>query len=186
MLITGTGGTDGLTWEGLHSMSEVVTLTCLVFAGALIWTDVLAAFCDVATNGDATHIAFQQSLNDLNAFMKQRYLPLPMREALREFFLHTRHLLDAESSTARQGAHRQCPPSHAMACPVPGALPPTPWRAQCPVPSLPRHGVPRARCPPSHAMACPVPSALPPTPWRAQCPLTAWHTVMACRHHAAP
>jgi len=100
MLITGTGGTDGITVEGDYTVSEVITLTGLVLVGALIWTDVLASFCDIATNADPLQTSYNQTMDDLNVFMSQRFLPRPMRETLREFFMHTRHLMHAEAGVA--------------------------------------------------------------------------------------
>jgi len=48
MIITGTGGTD--FYPSSDSDGENMVVTLLVIVGALIWTQVLAKFCDMATN----------------------------------------------------------------------------------------------------------------------------------------
>ena len=50
MVISGTGGTD--YFPSHSSDPETVCVTILVVIGALLWTRVLAIFCEVATNGD--------------------------------------------------------------------------------------------------------------------------------------
>ena len=50
MVISGTGGTD--FFPSKASDPETVCVTILVVIGALLWTRVLAIFCEVATNGD--------------------------------------------------------------------------------------------------------------------------------------
>ena len=50
MLITGTGGTD--FYPNADSDAETLVVLCLVLCGALLWTYVLALFCDMATNSN--------------------------------------------------------------------------------------------------------------------------------------
>ena len=48
MLITGTGGTD--YYPSSDSDAETIVVCAMVLCGALLWTYVLALFCDMATN----------------------------------------------------------------------------------------------------------------------------------------
>ena len=50
-------------------------MTALVLVGALLWTQVLAMFCDVATNADPGLIEFRQHLDRLNSFIQANNLP---------------------------------------------------------------------------------------------------------------
>lgn len=49
MIITGTGGTD--FYPSSESTAETVIVLLLTFCGAILWTQILADFCDVASNG---------------------------------------------------------------------------------------------------------------------------------------
>ena len=68
MVITGTGGTDN--YPLASSIPETAFVTVLVFLGALLWTQVLALFCDVATNSNPAETLFRQTLDDLNTFVE--------------------------------------------------------------------------------------------------------------------
>lgn len=48
MVITGTGGTD--MYHGKFSMAEQICVTSLILLGGLLWTYVLAVFCEVIAN----------------------------------------------------------------------------------------------------------------------------------------
>ena len=48
MIITGTGGTD--FYPSSRSSAETVIVLLLTFIGAILWTQILANFCDVATS----------------------------------------------------------------------------------------------------------------------------------------
>ena len=57
----------------------------LVVCGALLWTRVLAMFCDVATNSDPGLTQFRQSLDSINSFIASHRLPVPMARRIREY-----------------------------------------------------------------------------------------------------
>ena len=61
MVITGTGGTDN--YPLASSIPETAFVTVLVFLGALLWTQVLALFCDVATNSNPAETLFRQTID---------------------------------------------------------------------------------------------------------------------------
>ena len=58
MVITGTGGTDPYPSENTE---ETIVVTVLNLIGALLWTMVLASFCDIATNGDPSQTSSASS-----------------------------------------------------------------------------------------------------------------------------
>jgi len=105
MIITGSGGTD--FYASQFTVAEAALVMTLVLLGAIIWTDVLASFCDIATNSDPAETEYNQTLDDLNRFMAQCALPRKMREALREYFHQTRHLNHA--AAARAVFHKMSP-----------------------------------------------------------------------------
>lgn len=98
MVITGTGGTDA--YPNQNSAFETVLVVLLVLFGALMWTQVLATFCDIATNADPAKIEYRQLLDDVNRFCKQEKLPLELRRRLRQYFQQRRHILKARSTAS--------------------------------------------------------------------------------------
>ena len=83
LVITGTGGTDG--YPSSESIGETVLVTALVLLGALLWTQVLATFCDVATNSNPGLTHFRQQLDSLNEFVAFNNLPVEMARRMREY-----------------------------------------------------------------------------------------------------
>ena len=73
MVITGTGGTD--YYPNARSEGETITVLLLVLIGAILWTQILALFCDVVTNSDPAGVRFRQVLDELNAFLDAHELP---------------------------------------------------------------------------------------------------------------
>jgi hypothetical protein len=73
MVITGTGGTDA--YPSKNSVAETILVVFLVIFGALLWTQVLAAFCDMATNADPGAIEYRQLVDEVNRFCHQEKLP---------------------------------------------------------------------------------------------------------------
>jgi hypothetical protein len=76
-------GTD--YYPSTHSDSETLIVTTLVVFGALLWTRVLALFCNVATNSNPGIVHFNQNLDALNEFIKNNELPKEMGRRLREY-----------------------------------------------------------------------------------------------------
>jgi hypothetical protein len=83
LVITGTGGTDH--YPSSDSIGETVLVTALVLLGALLWTQVLATFCDVATNSNPGLTHFRQQLDSLNEFVAFNNLPVDMARRMREY-----------------------------------------------------------------------------------------------------
>ena len=83
LLITGTGGTD--YYPNPQSNSETIVVFLLVVCGALLWTYVLALFCDMATNSNPGLTQFHQLLDGLNQFIHTHRLPKGMARRLREY-----------------------------------------------------------------------------------------------------
>jgi hypothetical protein len=85
-VITGTGGTDH--YPSNLSIEETVLVTALVLFGALIWTQVLATFCDVATNSHPGLTQYRHQLDNLTEFVAFNNLPVEMARRMREFLQH--------------------------------------------------------------------------------------------------
>lgn len=83
LILTGSGGTD--FYPSASSDYETLVVTILVLVGSFIWTTVLAAFCDVATNSNPALTAFRQNLDGLNLFISINALPRDMALRLRSF-----------------------------------------------------------------------------------------------------
>ena len=83
MIITGTGGTD--YYPSQFSDGETLIVTVLIVLGAFIWMKVLAAFCDVATNGDPALTNYWQQLDGLNAYIAFNNLPSDMARRMRSY-----------------------------------------------------------------------------------------------------
>jgi len=64
----------------------------LVLVGALIWTQVLAMFCDVATNADPGVIEFRQRLDSLNSYIYTNNLPAGIARRMREYLHQTQEM----------------------------------------------------------------------------------------------
>ena len=90
MVITGTGGTDH--YPSSMSQGETIVVMTLVLVGALIWTQVLAMFCDVATNADPGVIEFRQRLDSLNSYIHTNNLPAGMARRMREYLHQTQEM----------------------------------------------------------------------------------------------
>jgi len=83
LILTGSGGSD--YYPSAVSDAETLTVTVLVIIGSFIWTAVLAAFCDVATNSNPALTEFRQNLDSLNLFISINELPKDMAFRLRSF-----------------------------------------------------------------------------------------------------
>jgi len=89
MVITGVGGTD--FYPSSTSAGETVVVLCLVICGALLWTQILADFCDVASNGDPAGVRYHQTLDELNLFISSHHIPKAMGLRMREFLQAQRY-----------------------------------------------------------------------------------------------
>jgi len=90
MVITGTGGTD--YYPSSISQGETIIVMTLVLVGALIWTQVLAMFCDVATNADPGVVEFRQRLDSMNSYIRTNNLPAGMARRMREYLHQTQEM----------------------------------------------------------------------------------------------
>ena len=76
-------GTD--FYPSAASDGETIVVTILVLCAAFLWTFVLAAFCDVATNGDPALTAFRQRLDGLNSYIAFNGVPPEMAGRMRSY-----------------------------------------------------------------------------------------------------
>jgi len=98
MVITGTGGTD--YYPSSKSTLETIVVMVLVLCGAILWTQILADFCDVATNGDPAGLRFRQTLDEINLFISLHGLPQDMQMRMREY-LHAQRNCQMRLETAK-------------------------------------------------------------------------------------
>ena len=96
MVITGMGGTD--FYPSPASDVETAVVTALVLMAAIIWTIILAKFCNVATNSDPSLTYFYQKLDDLNRFTTDNNVPKEMGRRLREYLLQQKEFILRDSS----------------------------------------------------------------------------------------
>ena len=90
LIITATGATD--YYPSAVSDYETLIIVFLVLVGAGLWTMIIAAFVDVAANGDPAETTFRQQLDGLNAFIAFNNLPPGMARRLRGFMLQQKGL----------------------------------------------------------------------------------------------
>ena len=95
MIITGCGGTDA--YPSSNSPYETLIVILLVLTGALLWTQVLATFCDMATNADPAKIEYRLLIDDVNRFSEREKLPQELRRRLRQYFMQRRHVSKARA-----------------------------------------------------------------------------------------
>lgn len=84
-IITGTGGTD--FYPSPTSTGETLVVLVLVLVGALVWTYVLALFCDMTTNANPCGTHFKQLLDGLNIYIQTHQLPRELALRLREYIM---------------------------------------------------------------------------------------------------
>lgn len=112
MVITGTGGTD--FYPSHKSFAETIVVICLLFTGAILWTQILADFCNVATNGDPAGVKFQQTLDDMNSFIQLTNIPPELQLRIREYMIAQQYIREHTSGAADQTP--ACSPSHPTRC----------------------------------------------------------------------
>lgn len=98
MVITGTGGTGA--YPSPESAAETVIVVSLVLLGALLWTQVLANLCEIATNSDPARTEYRQTVDDLNRFCSDQRLPPSLRRRLRQYFAQRRQLVSATAAAS--------------------------------------------------------------------------------------
>lgn len=108
MIITGVGGTDlvalGPANNGISTTENLVFCVLVIIGNAILWTQVIAAFVDVASNANPLNIKFRQTMDDLNHYMKAQMMPPEMRRRLREYFqeVHGVHIAEAQEKVVLQ------------------------------------------------------------------------------------
>ena len=98
MVMTGTGGLDG-NYPSKFSHVETIIVMLLNLIGAFIWTQVLALFCDIATNSNPALIAFRQQLDTLNEFISLNQLPGDMAQRMRSYMHRQKGVRVREQAT---------------------------------------------------------------------------------------
>ena len=77
MIITGTGGTD--FYPSAKSTPETVVVLSLIFIGAILWTQILADFCDVASSAPVSPLSYDKTLaNCPRGYGHSRTTPCPV------------------------------------------------------------------------------------------------------------
>lgn len=108
MIITGVGGTDlvglGPANGGISTSENLVFCVLIILGNAILWTQVIAAFVDVASNANPLNIRFRQTMDDLNAYMEAQMMPSMMKRRLREYFqeVHGVHVAEAQEKVVLQ------------------------------------------------------------------------------------
>jgi len=95
MIITGTGGTDA--YPSSASTPETAVVLVLNLIGVLLWANILASFCSIATNTSVATIDFRRTMDQLAEFCSEEGLPSELCVRLREYF-HSRRIVVASQS----------------------------------------------------------------------------------------
>ena len=95
MIITGTGGTD--SYPSSASTPETAVVLVLNLIGVLLWANILASFCSIATNTSVATIDFRRTMDQLSEFCSEEGLPTELCVRLREYF-HSRRIVVASQS----------------------------------------------------------------------------------------
>ena len=74
---------------------------CLLMAiSGMVWTFILAAMAGIASTLDPNKVLFQNTMDQLNFFMRERALPRQLRRELREFFQQARRVREVNDDSA--------------------------------------------------------------------------------------
>lgn len=95
MLISGASGGD--TNRGDMYPSEQYIFTGLVVASALVWSQIIASFCDVLCNLNPEASAFRQRMDHLNRYCRNSKFDTDTRRRLREYLFRARQVQVEES-----------------------------------------------------------------------------------------
>lgn len=83
MLISGAAG--GELMLGSFTAPEQACFTLLVIFSALLWSQIIASFCDVFSNMHPDLAAFRRRMDELNKYCHEKNLDSNMRRRLREY-----------------------------------------------------------------------------------------------------
>ena len=77
-------------------------LVCCLLMGlsGMVWTFVLSKMAGIASTLDPNKILFQNTMDQLNFFMRERSLPRELRRELREFFQQARRVREVNDDSA--------------------------------------------------------------------------------------
>ena len=102
MIITGYGGTD--YYPSAKSSTETFFVMLLNLCGAVLWTQILADFCAVASKGEPSEKAFRQNLDELNSFIALHKMPNDISLRMRQF-IHAQRYCQREQQLEKSVAN---------------------------------------------------------------------------------
>ena len=76
------------TRDCAQAARETGVVTVLVLISSVVWTNVLATFCDIVTNGDPVTTKFYQDLEQIANYMQERRIPNALQQRVREYMYH--------------------------------------------------------------------------------------------------
>ena len=88
MTLTGIGYGEMLP----RSTAERVICTFCMMASGVVWTYAIGSVASIATTLSPNRVLYQNTMDQLNYFMKDRGLPRPLRMLLREYFSSARRV----------------------------------------------------------------------------------------------
>jgi len=74
-----------------NTTERMLACTYMLISGC-IWTYVIGSVASIATTLDPNSVAYHNTMDQLNYFMRERGLPRPMRYALRDYFTNARNV----------------------------------------------------------------------------------------------
>ena len=94
-----------------QNLGEYIVATFLMASSSIIWAFTIGNFCSIVSTMDKHTIIFRQTMDELNFMMKDRGLPIEMRERVRLYFHQSKdtqrvlcyHDLEQQMSTQLRG-----------------------------------------------------------------------------------
>jgi hypothetical protein len=99
LLTIGAGASDN--YPRVDALTETCLVLTLVLVNAVVWTKLLATFCDVATNGNPQLHEFYLLLGAMNRFLDRHSIPDSLRRRAREYLYQAANTSNAKEDEER-------------------------------------------------------------------------------------
>jgi len=83
-----------------QSNSEYAIATIFMLIGAICWAYIIGSTCGIVASLDVNTLQFRQTMDHLNEFMAESYVPKPLRKELRTYFHQAKSLQQYHSGQA--------------------------------------------------------------------------------------
>jgi potassium voltage-gated channel Eag-related subfamily H protein 7 len=83
-----------------QTTSEYAIATFFMLIGAICWAYIIGSTCGIVASLDVNTLQFRQTMDHLNEFMEESYVPKPLRKELRTYFHQAKSLQQYRSGQA--------------------------------------------------------------------------------------